>query len=115
MSRAALELEVTSLRRQRARWDVARKQRAAEASALDTRSICGKCIGIARRLAGWTGAELAAAVGVTKNSVSMWERGSRRIPRARAVIIARVFLDHDCLPPEFDLGPNTMARSVPSS
>ena len=48
-----------------------------------------------RRRLGWTQVELAAALGVTSNSVARWERGEVTIRPPIARLLERIAADHD--------------------
>lgn len=65
-------------------------------------SLDGRPIAVALSLAGWAQMDLAAAIGVSRNVVSLWCRGRRRIRRGRAEEVVEVFKREKKTPPAFE-------------
>lgn len=61
----------------------------------------GLALAVARQRAGWTGRDLAAAIGVSKSQLSLWETERMSIPRWRADAIRAIFTQADATPPEW--------------
>jgi transcriptional regulator with XRE-family HTH domain len=55
--------------------------------------------GIRKRL-GWTQAQLADAIGVSRNTVARWERGEMKIREPAARLIERIAVEQRQRPPQ---------------
>lgn len=61
------------------------------AKALDKRATPGSCIQIYRENLGWTQDELGEKIGVSKQYVSDWENGRRKVSTAKAKKLSKLF------------------------
>ena len=61
------------------------------AKVLDKRATPGGCIQIYRENLGWTQEELGEKVGVSKQYVSDWEHGRRKVSTAKAKKLSHLF------------------------
>jgi DNA-binding transcriptional regulator YiaG len=61
----------------------------------------GLALSIARQRAGWAGRELAAAIGVSRSLLSLWETERMSIPRWRADALRAIFEQAGADPPEW--------------
>lgn len=96
----AVETQLADLRRRVEKNELAREKRKAErARRYVGDALDGTLIRDARRAAGWTQTDLAAAIGSRKHLISLYERGASRVPRWRARAIVTVFAGADAEPP----------------
>jgi len=61
------------------------------AKVLDKRATPGSCIQIYRENLGWTQEEMGEKIGVSKQYVSDWENGRRKVSTAKAKKLSQLF------------------------
>lgn len=61
----------------------------------------GLALAVARQRARWSGKDFAAALGVSKSQLSLWETERMSIPRWRAEGIRAIFAEANEQPPEW--------------
>jgi DNA-binding XRE family transcriptional regulator len=62
----------------------------------------GQALAIARMRARWSGKDLAAAIGASKSTISLWETERLAIPRWRAQAVRDVFNQAGAEPPAWE-------------